>query len=374
VRYLRAVDRFLEQMQIEHDWTARTIDSVYRVLVKLADDNPELALHELSGRTGTDRVRAHIGKLYGRASAATRATRISYFRSFFAWAENEGFVDDDPARRIKRPPKRKPDTYKPSAEEIAAVLRAATRVELPALLLMSGAGLRAAEVVSVTWRDLDLTRGAVRVKRKGNDWQRVPLDPLVTDRLRTLHREIGPDPADHVFVAETEQWITSEHRVRAIIDPRTPRTPKTAWRMVGRVSKRAGVRPLGPHMLRRGFANAFLRDTRLEFGTADVWTLKLLMGHSRIDTTEDYLKDLEAEEAADVLRRLRAEPVSQSEGPDQMMVETPDFPLMEAAGIEPASAPAADSEPGGSEDDEPRPRSDRRRLSQQPPEKGGSDA
>jgi hypothetical protein len=42
-----------------------------------------------------------------------------------------------------------------------------------------------------------------------------------------------------------------------------------------------------------------------------------------------------------VLRRLRAEPVSQSEGPDQTMVETPGFPLMEAAGIEPASAPAA---------------------------------
>jgi hypothetical protein len=81
--------------------------------------------------------------------------------------------------------------------------------------------------------------------------------------------------------------------------------------MVERVSGRAGVRP---HILRRGFANAFLRATRERFGTADVWTLQLLMGHARIDTTERYLKDLESDDAANVLRRLRAEELSQSRG------------------------------------------------------------
>jgi hypothetical protein len=107
--------------------------------------------------------------------------------------------------------------------------------------------------------------------------------------------------------------------------------------MVGRVSGRAGVRP---HILRRGFANAFLRATRERFGTADVWTLQLLMGHARIDTTERYLKDLESDDAANVLRRLRAEELSQSRGAEVGPPLYPTVPLMEAAGIEPASADA----------------------------------
>ena len=372
MRLSRAIDLFLEQMQVEDDWTPRTVDSVYRCLSKLADEYPEATLADFDGKEGLERLRRHIGRLYGRLSASTRATRISYHHSFWSWAEREGYIDDDPSRKIKRPPKRKPDTYKPTDSEIRLTLAASTLLELAALLLMSGAGLRAHEVVAVVWRDVDLRSGHVRVRRKGGNWQWLPIDPLVLERLRVVYSQLAPEPDDHVFVAETERWVSNEHRVRATIDPKTPRTTKTLWRMVDRVSRRAGVRPLGPHMLRRGFANSFLRATRDRFGVADTHTLRLLMGHSRIDTTEGYLSDLEADEAAEVLRRLRAEDVSQSPGVEATPVQTPVFPLMEAAGIEPASAEASDSEPSGTEDDAD-PRSHKRRLnSEQPPDQGGS--
>lgn len=358
MRISRAIDRFLEQMELENDWTARTIDSVYRVLAKLADENPEATLEEFSGAGGTEKLRAHLGRLYGRASASTRANRISYFHSFFGWAEDEGHIADDPSRRIKRPPKRKPDVYQPSQNEISALLAAATPFEMPALLLLSGAGLRASEVVRVTWRDLDLTRGHVRIRRKGRNWQWLPIDPLVIEHLRSLYTVAVPALDDHVFVAATEQWASSEHRVREVIDPKTARTEKTLWRMVRRVSDRAGIHPLGPHMLRRGFANGFLRATRDKFGTADVWTLQLLMGHSRIDTTEQYLRALETDEAHEVLRRLHAQA-----SPDEATEGTLSDPLfvpvwMEAAGIEPASAPDGDQPGGVSEPEEPRERPD----------------
>jgi site-specific recombinase XerD len=358
MRLSRAIDRFLEQMQLEDDWTARTVDSVYRALSKLADDHPEATLADFNGRDGKELVRAHLGRRYGRAAASTRATRISYFHSFFAWAEAEDLIDDDRVREIRRPPKRKPDVYRPSASEMRLTLAAATLLELAALLLMSGAGLRAHEMVKVVWRDVDLLEGRVRVRRKGHNWQWIPIDPLVVDRLRSIYRQLEPAADDHVFVAETEQWVSNEHRVRRLIDPKTPRTEKTLWRMVGRVSDRAGVHPLGPHMLRRGFANSFLRDTRDRFGTADVWTLQLLMGHSRIDTTERYLKELESDDAADVLRRLRAPDPAQA-STDEATEDAPGWGTlaragMEAAGLEPASADDAPVEPGVSEPEDPR--------------------
>lgn len=320
MKITRAIDRFLAQMQLENDWTARTVASVYAALKLIDQEHPDANLADFDGRPGLEKIRALIGNRWGRAAASTRATRISYFHTFFQWAETEGYIDDDQVRKIKRPPARKPDTYKPTETEIELLLAAATPLELAPLLLMSGAGLRASELVATTWDDLDLLDSKARVRRKGHNWQWLPIDPLVVELLRGIYRDQAPAGDDHIYVAETEQWESNEHRIRKLIDPKTPRTPKALWSMVNRVSVRAGIHPLGPHMLRRGFANSFLRATRDEFGTADVWTLKLLMGHSRIDTTEKYLKDLETEEAADVFRRLRSpadDPTLSQASPDE---------------------------------------------------------
>lgn len=235
MRLTRAIDAFLEWGRVERDWTPRTIDSVYRTLSALADRYPDATLADFDGRAGTDKLRVFIGEKWGRKSATTRATRISYLHSFFAWAEDEELIEDDPARRIKRPPKRKPDVYRPNQSELALLLSAATARELPALLLMAGAGLRASEVVALTWARVDLLNGRVRVQRKGGHRQTVPIDPLVLDQLRQAFRLLEPDLDDYVFTAETEQWISQEHRVRRVIDAKTPRSPKALWTMVRRI-------------------------------------------------------------------------------------------------------------------------------------------
>jgi integrase len=74
--------------------------------------------------------------------------------------------------------------YRPSIGELAAVRAAALASELPAILLMEGAGLRRGEVLRVRWADIDLIRGRVRVFRKGASWQPLPLAPDVLDGLR----------------------------------------------------------------------------------------------------------------------------------------------------------------------------------------------
>src|SRR5688572_10408431 len=115
MRIARAIDAFLDWRRLERDATPRSVDSYRRILWKLGDDYPEAQLHDLT----TADLRAFLAQHWRERSAATRSNVISVLHSFFAWAEAEDLVELDPSRKIRRPPKRKPDVYRPSLDELA---------------------------------------------------------------------------------------------------------------------------------------------------------------------------------------------------------------------------------------------------------------
>jgi site-specific recombinase XerD len=253
LRIERAIDAFLDWRRIERDATPRSVDSYWRILAKLAEDYPEAPIATLT----TEDLRRFLNR-WRQKGAATRSNVISVLHSFFSWAEAEDWVEVDPSRKIRRPPKRKPDVYRPSLDELTRIRAAALPHEKPAILLMEGAGLRRSEVLGCRWADIDLLRGRAKVRRKGHHWHWLPIDPDVLLELRVLFRELGPELEDHVFVVEVEQWVSQHWRERRRKDPKKPASEQALWRMVERVCKRAGVRPLSPHQLRHGFANRFL--------------------------------------------------------------------------------------------------------------------
>jgi integrase len=161
-------------------------------------------------------------------------------------------VDVDPSRKIRRPPKRKPDIYRPSLDELERVRRAARGRERPGVRLMEGAGLRSSEVLGCRWADLDLVRGRARVHRKGLHWHWLPLDRDVVAGLRESFRSLQPELDDYVFTVEVEQWVSQYDRVRRSMDPKQPASAQALMRMVWRVCKRAGVR--------RGAASSDVRE------------------------------------------------------------------------------------------------------------------
>ena len=293
MRIERAIDAFLDWRRIERDATPRSIDSYWHILVKLAEDYPEAPIGALT----TEDLRRFLSR-WRQKSAATRSNVISVLHSFFSWAEAEDLVEVDPSRKIRRPPKRKPDIYRPSLDELVRIRAAALPHEKPAILLMEGVGLRRSEVLACRWGDVDLLRGRARVRRKGHHWQWVPIDPDVLLQLRVLFRELGPELEDHVFVVEVEQWVSQHRRERRRKDPKKPASGQAISRMVERVCNRAGVRSLSPHQLRHGFANRFLHESG-----RDLVALQALMGHSRPDTTQAYTDEVDMEELAAALDR-----------------------------------------------------------------------
>jgi integrase/recombinase XerC len=259
--------------------------------------------------------------------------------SFFDWGLVEDLIDIDPWAKIRRPPKRRPDVYRPSVEELRRIRDAARGHERPAIVLMEGAGLRRAEVLGLRWADFDTVKGRVRVFRKGHHRTYLPLAPDVVRELRASMRELQPELDDYVFTVEVEQFVSQYERVRKRKDPKQPASEQALWRMLRRVCKRAGVQPLSPHQLRHGFANRFLRESG-----RDVGALRPLLGHSRIDTTQLYTDEIELDELAQALeaayeaRNAQASPDWTTLDPSTL--KYPQNHFMEAAGIEPASAAA----------------------------------
>lgn len=298
MRIERAADRFLAQMQVERDATPETLRSYAWVLGKLCDRNPGLSLRDFEGRPGTDRLRELLAE-WALLSAGTRGTRISVLRSFFDWLEQEELVDQNPARRLRRPPRKKIAIYCPTEEELLALRRAASVAEFerPAIVAMEGAGLRRGSVLSSRWGDWDLAQGRLRVRVKGGHVLWLPLDPDVTDEMRVCHLELEPEPSHAIFPAQTVR-LYGTGRVRLTPDLERPGSPNALRRMLARVCTRAGVRPLHPHQLRRGFAN------RLDREGLDLRTVQFLMGHARAETTETYLQERKLAQAGDALQRV----------------------------------------------------------------------
>lgn len=294
----RAIDRWLEWGQLERDWTPRTIRSYRGTLDVLADAYPDHEIAQFDGRTGTDLVRTVVAQRWGATKASTRATRLAAIHSFFSWCEDEGLLTDDPARRIKSPPRRRADVYRPPTVDRQLARSVTTLAERPAWILMDDLGLRASSVVRVRWRDVDLTRGRISVYMKGNHRDVLPIPPWTLTEMRELYRLVQPDHDDHVFAPEVEIEDGNRGRKR-VRTPKVESKTKTLWEMTTRVCKRAGVRPFGPHALRHGMATDFLRETR-----RDVYSLRDLMRHASVGTTEKYADELKVEELEDVLQEI----------------------------------------------------------------------
>jgi site-specific recombinase XerD len=79
---------------------------------------------------------------------------------------------------------------------------------------------------------------------------------------------------------------------------RAERSNKIIWETVKRVADRAGVEAT-VHALRRAFAVAFLTSN-----PGAIESLQALMNHSRIDTTQVYLRALNRSKAMEAVRDL----------------------------------------------------------------------
>lgn len=288
----RQVRRFLEHLEDERGLSPHTLTAYRSDLTRfhqfLCGDFLGRPPAEVGPRdVDTLAVRSFLAGLHRQGlGRRSQGRALSAVRSFFRWAYRRGEVEANPAEPVRTPKheKRLPRHLRPG--EIETLLEAPegddplTRRDRALLELLYATGLRVGELVSLDWRDLDLSARTLRVIGKGSKERMVPFGRPAVRALREwlevwedLRREAGADrrnddPRDEPVWLNYRGGRLSARSVARILD-----------KHVERAALASGVHP---HTLRHTFA------THLLEAGADLRSIQELLGHASLSTTQRY--------------------------------------------------------------------------------------
>ena len=157
-----------------------------------------------------------------------------------------------------------------SPEEVARLLNAAPGLKYKAALSVAyGAGLRAAEVVTLKISDIDSKRMLIRVENgKGGKDRNVMLSPHLLQVLRTWW-----------MVERPQGWLFPGR------NPVQPMTTRQLNRGCHIAAEAAGInKRVSPHTLRHSFATHLLEQN------TDIRVIQVLLGHAKLENTALYAR------------------------------------------------------------------------------------
>jgi integrase/recombinase XerD len=282
-----AIDNF-EGMLAREGRTSETRRKYRCILNYLADEVRDKPVDEIT----PDDCKRFLNR-WVNSSPSTLALHVSILKVFFSFLEDEEIIERNPVAKIKRPRKKRPedlDVVAVSEDDVRKLFDAVeTWQELLCLSVLCYMGPRRRAASQLRWRDVDLEEGRARFSEKGGKVIVKPIPDELRDILKAAleHPEVPSGPDDYVIPNFMPSRVT-----------RVERKPDIVYATVVRIADRAGVRAHA-HSLRAAFAVRYL-----ETHPGDIEALQALMGHTRTDTTQVYLRKLNRERAMERVRNL----------------------------------------------------------------------
>ena len=131
--------------------------------------------------------------------------------------------------------------------------------------------------------------GTIRVLEKGN---KTAVKPISNELVEILKAASESGEVD----SRADAYVIPNRRAASV--RRKERSSKVVWETVREVAERVGV-TANVHALRRAFAVAFLTSH-----PGALESLQALLNHSRIDTTQVYLRALNRSKVMEAVRDL----------------------------------------------------------------------
>jgi integrase/recombinase XerD len=257
--------KMLEELQ-RRNYSHRTAKTYVRIVREFAT-----YFHQPPDKLGPEQIRQYQAHLFQakKLAPATVSQYVSALRFLFVKTLRRHFL----AEYIPFPKSRKRLPTVLSPEEVTRLIDAACNLYHRTLLMtLYSTAARRAELCQLKVQDIDSQRMMIRINQgKGGRDREVPLSPKLLETLRVYFRWMRPT---------TFLFPGTVKGVRADV----PITPNVVWLACRQAAQRAGItKRLSPHSLRHSCASHLL-----EAG-ADLRTIQVLLGHSRLEHTLIYL-------------------------------------------------------------------------------------
>jgi integrase/recombinase XerD len=261
----KEVQRYLGLLSTElrlRGSSQRTVETYSFFIGKFLEHYPNKKIEEASEQD----IKNFLVTLIDNYSNSSRALATSSLRFFFKKILRKPSAMED----IESPKK---ESYIPTVlnkDEVQKLFEVSYGKSKIMLKIFYSSGLRLSELTSLKVNDLDLenNRGIVR-KGKGSKDRAFFLSKNLSEEIRKYLQNRNNN-SDYIFPSS---------------DPSKSLTARNIQQIISCAAKRAGIRKrVTPHTLRHSFATH-----HLQAGT-DIRKIQVLLGHSRIDTTQIYTK------------------------------------------------------------------------------------
>lgn len=274
-------EEFIAYLRYERNYSNSTIVS-YSSSLKAFELYYKSLEEDLAWNTVTsDVIRSWVvALLSGGVTPAGVCPKLSAVKSFYRFLLKRDLVRVDPAYGVTAPKKGKPLPYFVSEKDLDRLLDdfdfSATyegKLSKTVVATLYTTGMRAAELIGLDLTDVDFRNSVVSVVGKRNKHR---LIPMVPELVRVLEDYLAEREKILEGKGETQAFFVTEKCGRRISYAKLRVLVRETLANVTMQSKRS------PHVLRHSFATSLLNNS------ADLQSVKELLGHEKLDTTAIY--------------------------------------------------------------------------------------
>lgn len=273
------IDEFLKYLRLERNRSLLTVEAYGRDLHRfekwLSEESAETDISEATQAE----VRAWLAS-EAESGNGTRSLRrkAQSLRSFFRWGTETGRCQANPMGYVSLARAPKPLPAFVSEEDIGKI-KETPQAEDPCLdfrnqliiELLYTCGLRQAELIGLSDKDIDFSREELKVHGKGGKQRVVPLLPAVCGQIRE-------------WIAMRDGTVNGDSRSEVLFPGRdgSRMSRSRLYQIVENALLHSKSSRRSPHTLRHSFATSMLS------GGADIMTVKEMLGHSSLSSTQIY--------------------------------------------------------------------------------------
>src|SRR5690554_7356635 len=272
-------ERFIDYLRYEKNYSSKTENSYlndilqFEKFIKAKDDNQALTSVDI------DVIRIWIGSLVEQGFKASSVNRkLSSLKSFFKYLAKSGIIDKDPVKSVSGP---KLNTKIPSFvnnKQMEEILDDAKNFpegfkgirDQFLIEILYVTGMRRSELILLRDWSSDVCSSDLRVTGKRDKQRLIPFSNLTKEKLKK-------------YIQIRNKEIENKSPFLFVKEDGNAMYPKLVYKIINNHLKSIStLSKKSPHVLRHSFATVMLNNG------AEINSIKELMGHSSLSSTEIY--------------------------------------------------------------------------------------